>query len=119
MLSANALLALGRGSRLNQANRKGITPLHVAAQKGLTTVGRWLLSQGADRSIRSAIGFDELPGRPAVGPGTPAEIARESGYEEVAELIETWGDGVSGCRVGRWRVENVLTSEDQGSTSTL
>jgi ankyrin repeat protein len=88
-----AALLLGAGTRgeidiLNRPNKKGITPLHVAARQGHLDMVRWLLIAGADVEARSERPFDNLDAM-----GTPAEIARAADYGDVAQVIEDFSKG--------------------------
>lgn len=100
ILSAAALLARGRGVQINEVTENGNSPLHVAAYKGLTEMVRWLLRQGADRTILSKMGYDGLP------PGTPGETARAANHNSIADLIDGFEPRRGAMEeMGTWKVE--------------
>ncbi len=74
-----ARLLLEHGAEVNARDEKyGATPLHFAAFNGHTDVAKLLLEHGADVNAK------DKDGR------TPADVAREGGYGELARLIERW-----------------------------
>ena len=64
------------GSPVNDQQHGGYTPLHSAAQNGDLEMTRMLLQAGADPKIAAGIGK------------TPAGLAREKGFDELAALLE-------------------------------
>jgi ankyrin repeat protein len=74
-----AKLLLEHGADVNaRSYEKGWTPLHSATRNGHTDVAKLLLEHGADPNAK------DKDGR------TPADVAREEGYGELARLIERW-----------------------------
>ncbi len=70
-------LLLANGAAVNSQNLTGFSPLHHAAEKGSLEAARALLAAGADPLLGNAAG------------NTPADVARELGYDAVAALIES------------------------------
>jgi ankyrin repeat protein len=68
---------LEKGSAVNERQENGTTALHVAAAGGDAGLVRLLLEFGADRAARQA-----ADGK------TPAEVARQYGHPDVAELLD-------------------------------
>ena len=70
-------LLIDAGADPGKADLNKVTPLHSAASRGSVAVVRLLLWHGAPTDVK-----DAMDGK------TPAEWARLSGYDEVAEMIE-------------------------------
>ena len=51
-------LLVKHGAKVNDTDRLGQTPLHVAAQGGRVGVARFLLANGADQNLKTAAGQD-------------------------------------------------------------
>lgn len=62
---------------VNQANRHGWTPLHLAAAYGYKGSIRLLLDRGADKTARTLHGL------------TPADIAANNGFSHLAEVLRS------------------------------
>lgn len=61
LASAEVLaLLLARGAHVNAKNRRGVTPLHLAAEFGLLSAAQTLLARGADPRAASATGLTPL-----------------------------------------------------------
>jgi len=89
-----AKLLLDRGADIDARESDGWTPLHYAAVNGRLDVARLLLERGADAGIKSRYGE------------TPADLAREYGFESVAEFIDSWARRGGGAgQAARGRVE--------------
>lgn len=70
---------LDAGANINIVNKQETkTPLMYTAENGHVEATALLLKRGADRTLRDRYGK------------TAAEIARERGHAELAQLIETW-----------------------------
>ncbi|HEX6771000.1 MAG TPA: ankyrin repeat domain-containing protein [Acidobacteriaceae bacterium] len=69
-------LLIERGADVNAAQTAGYRPLHQAAVTGREDLVRILLDAGADRTARCDRGK------------TPAEYARERGYDAVAAMLD-------------------------------
>ncbi|KAF8520337.1 hypothetical protein BU17DRAFT_46834 [Hysterangium stoloniferum] len=77
---------IGRSIDINAANNNGLTPLHFAAMKGWREGIEILLTEGADPTRVDLMGL------------TPAQRARDGGFEDLAVLfhLPTVVDGESG-----------------------
>ncbi len=74
--AARALLEAGADPNvLARASFARVTPLGTAAFSGAVDVARVLLEHGADPSLAEAAG------------GTPLDVARENGYDELVSLL--------------------------------
>jgi ankyrin repeat protein len=71
-------LLLVKGADVNKRNRLCGAPLHVAVKSGDKEMVRVLLEWGANKSVTNASG------------ATAVEKAREDGYNDLADFIETW-----------------------------
>jgi hypothetical protein len=60
----------------NARDKRGQTPLHVAAQKGMADTTRLLVNMGADPTLTNADGK------------TAAEIARDNGARSVLQILQ-------------------------------
>jgi ankyrin repeat protein len=85
--SAGHLLLRGAGCQLNKKAKLGRRPLHVAARYGHLDMVKWLLRYGAEKDAVLDAPFDQC-----TVAGTPAEVAREVGHEEVALAIDWFKD---------------------------
>jgi len=85
--SAGYLLLRGAGSQLNKEAKLGRRTLHVAARYGRLEMVRWLLRYDADKDVKL-----EKPFEGCTVADTPAEVAQEVGYEDVARAIEEWAE---------------------------
>ena len=70
------LLVEEANAEVNKVNGKNQTPINIAAYKGHLGVVRFLLSKGADCTIKDQWG------------DTPLASARAGGHAEVAALLE-------------------------------
>jgi ankyrin repeat protein/tRNA A-37 threonylcarbamoyl transferase component Bud32 len=66
---------LNQGTSVNEKNKAGFTPLHVAAQQGNREIAEYLISAGARVSIRNQYGYPS------------SHYATEMGHIELAELL--------------------------------
>jgi ankyrin repeat protein len=66
---------IAAGADVNSPQNSGETPLHATAFRGNVELTQFLLDQGANRAARNSDGK------------TPADIARERGHNDVAELL--------------------------------
>ncbi len=66
---------LVQGARINEKNKSGFTPLHVAALGGNTEIAEYLLSAGARASVKNQYGY------------TPSHYAKEMGHRDLAILL--------------------------------
>jgi len=105
VLSAGYILARGGGDdgegaglHINRPNKKGNTPLHVAARLGELEMVRWLLFHGANKHLRSTEPFEGFDVA-----GTAAEVASAAGHLEVAAVIESF-EGCMSVRTPAWNV---------------
>ena len=103
--STSAGYLLGVGRHLDALTPEGYTALHFAARDGHLQAVRWLVDLGADVSIRA----NKLSGNFKTA-GTAAEVAREHGYDEVAEVLEKQLPGPHG--------EKAFNGEDGDGKST-
>jgi ankyrin repeat protein len=72
---------LAHGANVDAQNSiNGETPLHYAAGCGHSAIVKILLEYGAHRNKETYTNK------------TPADFAREKGYEEIANLIDNWED---------------------------
>lgn len=69
-------MLIERGAAVNAQTRSGFTALHHAAETGSLSAAQALLNANADSTLRNANGK------------TAAEIARENGHPDVAQLLE-------------------------------
>lgn len=69
-------LVVEDGYDANSVDEHGATPLHLAAFYGHKRAVVWLIEKGAAKSFKDSGGH------------TPADLARESGFEDIADLIE-------------------------------
>jgi ankyrin repeat protein len=89
--SAGYLLAAGKGTQLNRVSAKGRTPLHIAAKYGRMNMVLWLLKYGADKKATLT---EPFTGCQVIG--TPADVAREQGHEDIAKCLDEFkSDGQS------------------------
>jgi ankyrin repeat protein len=70
-----ARMLIENNAQVNVRQQAGVTPLHSAAQNGNINLLILLLEHGADVSIRME------------GGKLPADLAREKGFEEIAEAL--------------------------------
>ena len=70
-----ARMLIENNAQVNVKQQAGVTPLHSAAQNGNIDLLIMLLEHGADVSIRME------------GGKLPADLAREKGFEEIAEAL--------------------------------
>jgi ankyrin repeat protein len=70
-----ARMLIENNAQVNVRQQAGVTPLHSAAQNGNIDLLILLLEHGADVSIRME------------GGKLPADLAREKGFEEIAEAL--------------------------------
>jgi len=68
-------LLIASGAHVNHRQASGFTPLHAAAFHGNEAMVLALLKAGADTVSRNQAGF------------TPADMAREQGYQELADKL--------------------------------
>ncbi|KAK4664037.1 uncharacterized protein QC763_500600 [Podospora pseudopauciseta] len=80
-----AAYLLGCGADINTRNAKDNTPLHAAVKVGMKDMVGWLLRMGADKGVMSKQPFDGMDVK-----GTPLEIAKSEGLDEIVELLESW-----------------------------
>jgi len=66
---------LAQGARINEKNKSGFTPLHIAALGGCTEIAEYLLSAGARASIKNQYGY------------TPSHYAKEMGHRDLAVFL--------------------------------
>ena len=71
-------LLLGAGADITSADLGGLTPLHIACEKGRAAAAALLLRHGADVDARDSIGR------------TPGDWATEKGHADVTEAIARW-----------------------------
>ncbi|KAJ3750528.1 ankyrin repeat-containing domain protein [Lentinula detonsa] len=71
------LTALDPDVDINALDEFGYTPLHLACDRGNTEIVRFLLSKGADSSIKDSDGM------------TPLELAQTAGHEKIAQLLSS------------------------------
>ncbi|KAJ4484817.1 ankyrin [Lentinula edodes] len=69
------LVALDPDININALDEFGYTPLHLACDRGNPEIARFLLSRGADTSIKDP---DDM---------TPLELAQTAGHENIVELL--------------------------------
>jgi ankyrin repeat protein len=93
-------LLLDKGANPNAIeNERGLTPLHLAADKGRKAMVELLISRGADvntkdysgrtpLSYAEDLGSNDMFGRPR---NTPLTIEAKSAKKEVAELLRKHG----------------------------
>jgi len=95
---------LNAGAKVNHAIKNGITPLAMAARKGNIKIVAALLSAGA-RNDNTAV-------------GTPAEIAKKYGHEEVYRTITLFSLGKQN-RWGQKALESVskITNNNEGAVA--
>ncbi|KAK0672102.1 ankyrin repeat-containing domain protein [Cercophora samala] len=80
-----AAYLLGCGADINTRNGKDNTPLHAVAKVGMKDMVGWLLRMGADKGAMSQQPFDGMDVR-----GTPLEIAKAAGHDEIVEMLNSW-----------------------------
>jgi ankyrin repeat protein len=85
-------LLVSKGVAVNHRNDRGATALHHAALGGHLAGAKLLLQKGARQFHASAVfdSVDEMREGVAYRQGTPAGIARQKGYLQLAMLIERW-----------------------------
>jgi ankyrin repeat protein len=71
-------LLVAAGADVNHATSHGLTALHYAVARGYVDVVRLLLEAGADVAVRSLHEGQK---------GTPIEVARSLGNEEITGLL--------------------------------
>lgn len=71
-----ARMLINAGALVNIQQQAGVTPMHSAAQNGNIDLLIALLEHGADVSIRME------------GGKLPADLARDKGFKEIAEILE-------------------------------
>lgn len=109
--------ALGLGADVTDKCSDGSTALHIAAHQGHTDLSLWLLEMGANPLASKANGplvrtlndiiFDET--------GTPSEVARVRGFEELARTIEQYGSPNAKKKVEKWEVFPIFAGEKKGT----
>lgn len=89
-----AIALVEGGANVKTADRRGNTPLHVAAQLGEVELVKRLLAKGADPNVRNA----KVPGsvgaspfRPPAGEVTALHLAAKAGQLEVMKLLVAGG----------------------------
>ncbi|GAB3920647.1 ankyrin repeat domain-containing protein [Mucilaginibacter myungsuensis] len=70
-----ARMLVANGAEVNVVQKSGVTPLHSAAQNGNADMLILLLEKGADVGIRME------------GGKLPADLARDKGFNEIAEIL--------------------------------
>lgn len=70
-----ARMLIENGAQVNVKQQAGATPLHSAAQNGNLDLLIMLLENGAETSVRME------------GGKLPADLAREKGFDEIAEIL--------------------------------
>ena len=73
-------MLLERGAMVDARGNYGRTPLHWAAENGLTELARLLLEYGADVNVRDEDG----------GGDTPSELGSQMGHHEIVELLSDY-----------------------------
>jgi ankyrin repeat protein len=68
-------MLIGCGASLVESDLGGLTPLHIAAEKGHTDVVKLLLLKGADRGALDSIGY------------TPIDWACQKQHQECVMLL--------------------------------
>ena len=81
---------LANGADVNAKNRRGATPLHVAARAGQKEVAEFLLANGADIEAKERYGF------------TPLHLAVQGNHKEIVELLLVNGADVNAVDKGGW-----------------
>lgn len=104
---------LAQGADPNVRDRRGFTPLHLAAARGLGEIVQLLLASGADANAAGEGGVTPLhvavyggsadvvlllleygadPRARDAGGKTPCDLAKETGRQDLAQLLESWAD---------------------------
>jgi ankyrin repeat protein len=85
-------ILLDLGAKVNEADSSGATVLHFAAREGHKAGAEALLAKGASRTVWSsgALGIDVTLNGISLkrSTGTLADVARQMGHTEVANLID-------------------------------
>lgn len=75
-----AKFLLANGFKINARDKDGTTPLHLAASKDCLEMTELLIRNGAEVNSMSWFGLS-----------TPLAVAQELGYEEMANLLKSYG----------------------------
>ncbi|KAK7991457.1 hypothetical protein PG988_000251 [Apiospora saccharicola] len=88
----SAACFLGLGFDINKSRSGGIPPLHYIAHHGNLPGVKWLMGEGADKSVR-ANSTGEQKHFKTPGPiGTAEDVARSFGHTEVADYLASFVD---------------------------
>ena len=75
-----AKFLLANGFKINSRDKDGTTPLHLSASKPCLEMTEFLIKNGAEVNSISWFGLS-----------TPLAVAQELGYEEMANLLKSYG----------------------------
>ena len=92
------------GATVGAADRRGITPLHVASCQRHVDVVRLLVAAGADPNLKHYSGLDCAFDRPLVLCKSSLEMAAERGFDDVVSALKK---------------ERICSSEDQLSRDAI